>query len=191
MALRLLATKRLVTIVGPGGIGKTRLALRAAGEAIDAYRDGAWLVELATTRDADLVPVVVAQLFGVPEKSGTSVTQSLRSFFKSRQLLLVLDNCEHVIESSATLVDELLRAASGAAIIVTSREPLRVPGEQIYALALPLATRCEVTEIDIDLPRQDADAVAPVLDEAWAGTTGEWRTSSSGLRYRFHSYQRA
>jgi dihydrofolate reductase len=87
--------------------------------------------------------------------------------------------------------------AEGAHVVRTLDDALPddeawvIGGEQIYALALPLATRCEVTEIDIDLPRQDADAVAPVLDETWAGTTGEWRTSSSGLRYRFHSYQRA
>jgi dihydrofolate reductase len=66
-----------------------------------------------------------------------------------------------------------------------------IGGQQIYALALPIATRCEVTEVEIDLPRQDADAVAPVLDEKWVGTTGEWFTSSSGLRYRFHSYVRS
>ena len=66
-----------------------------------------------------------------------------------------------------------------------------IGGEQIYALALPLATRCEVTEVEIDLPREDGDAVAPVLDEAWVGTEGEWLTSSSGLRYRFYSYVRA
>ncbi|HTI74794.1 MAG TPA: dihydrofolate reductase [Mycobacterium sp.] len=65
-----------------------------------------------------------------------------------------------------------------------------IGGEQIYTLALPIATRCEVTEVEVDLPRQEADAVAPVLDETWAGTTGEWLTSSSGLRYRYHSYQR-
>jgi len=65
-----------------------------------------------------------------------------------------------------------------------------IGGEQIYALALPLATRCEVTEVDIDLPRDDGDAVAPVLDESWIGTKGEWLTSSSGLRYRFFSYVR-
>jgi dihydrofolate reductase len=65
-----------------------------------------------------------------------------------------------------------------------------IGGEQIYALALPIATRCEVTEVEIDLRRQDADAVAPVLDESWVGTTGEWLTSSSGLHYRFYSYQR-
>ena len=65
-----------------------------------------------------------------------------------------------------------------------------IGGEQIYMLALPQATRCEVTEIDIDLPRDDGDAVAPVLDETWLGATGEWQVSSAGLRYRFHSYRR-
>ena len=65
-----------------------------------------------------------------------------------------------------------------------------IGGEQIYALALPLATRCEVTEVDIDLPRDDGDAMAPTLDERWIGTEGEWLTSSSGLRYRFFSYIR-
>jgi dihydrofolate reductase len=65
-----------------------------------------------------------------------------------------------------------------------------IGGEQIYQLALPIATRCEVTEVEIDLPRDDGDAVAPVLDESWVGTEGEWHTSSSGLRYRFFSYVR-
>ena len=74
---------------------------------------------------------------------------------------------------------------------LTSDESWVIGGEQIYALALPIATRCEVTEVEIDLPRQDADAVAPVLDGTWLGTTGEWLTSRSGLRYRFYSYHRA
>jgi dihydrofolate reductase len=65
-----------------------------------------------------------------------------------------------------------------------------IGGEQIYRLALPIATRCEVTEVEIDLPRDDGDAVAPVLDESWVGTEGEWHTSSTGLRYRFFSYVR-
>lgn len=73
---------------------------------------------------------------------------------------------------------------------LTGDESWVIGGEQIYALALPIATRCEVTEVEIDLPRQDADAVAPVLDEVWTGTAGEWLTSSSGLRYRYHSYHR-
>ena len=73
---------------------------------------------------------------------------------------------------------------------VTGDESWVIGGGQIYALALPIATRCEVTEVEIALPRQDADAVAPVLDETWIGTTGEWLTSRSGLRYRFYSYHR-
>ncbi|MBO0677042.1 dihydrofolate reductase [Mycolicibacterium sp. S2-37] len=66
-----------------------------------------------------------------------------------------------------------------------------IGGERVYTLALPRATRCEVTEVEIDLKRQDADAMAPVLGEAWVGTTGEWQISGSGLRYRYHSYRRA
>ena len=73
---------------------------------------------------------------------------------------------------------------------LTDGETWVIGGEQIYALALPLATRCEVTEIEIDLPRQDADATAPVLDESWIGRAGEWLTSGSGLRYRYYSYIR-
>jgi len=86
--------------------------------------------------------------------------------------------------------------ADGADVVTTLDDAVNgetwvIGGEQIYTLALPIATRCEVTEVEIELRRQDADAVAPVLDEAWVGTTGEWLTSSSGLRYRYHSYQRA
>jgi dihydrofolate reductase len=86
--------------------------------------------------------------------------------------------------------------ADGAEVVATLEDALAdgetwvIGGEQMYGLALPIAARCEVTEVEIDLPRQDADAVAPVLDEAWIGTTGEWLTSGSGLRYRYHSYQR-
>ena len=86
--------------------------------------------------------------------------------------------------------------ADGAHVVPTLQDALTddltwvIGGEQVYALALPLATRCELTEVEVDLPRQDADAVAPVLDDAWVGSTGDWLTSSSGLRYRFFSYVR-
>ncbi|MDD7814034.1 dihydrofolate reductase [Mycobacterium sp. CSUR Q5927] len=86
--------------------------------------------------------------------------------------------------------------ADGAEVVgtidaaLTEAETWVIGGAQIYALTLPLATRCEVTEVEIDLPRQDADAVAPVLDESWRGTSGPWLSSDSGLRYRFHSYHR-
>jgi dihydrofolate reductase len=86
--------------------------------------------------------------------------------------------------------------AQGATVVrslddaLTDLDAWVIGGEQIYALALPRADRCEVTEIDIDIPRDDGDAIAPVLDEAWAGTPGEWQTSDAGVRYRFHSYHR-
>lgn len=86
--------------------------------------------------------------------------------------------------------------ADGATLVGTLDEALTNPdtwvvgGEQIYTLAMPWASRCEVTEIDIELPRDDGDVVAPVLDETWIGTAGEWQTSRSGLRYRWHSYSR-
>ncbi|KWX22749.1 dihydrofolate reductase [Mycolicibacterium wolinskyi] len=83
--------------------------------------------------------------------------------------------------------------ADGAEVVTGLPDDLDgwvIGGAQIYAMALPIADRCEVTEIDIDLPRDDHDALAPVLDETWVGTTGEWQTSSSGLRYRFCTYRR-
>lgn len=87
-------------------------------------------------------------------------------------------------------------AADGADVVaglddaLTDETTWVIGGAEVYAAALPVATRCEVTEIEIDLPRRDGDAVAPVLDEKWIGAAGEWQTSSSGLRYRFYSYQR-
>jgi dihydrofolate reductase len=86
--------------------------------------------------------------------------------------------------------------ADGADVVTTLEDAVDgetwvIGGEQIYKLALPIATRCEVTEVEIDLPRDDGDAIAPVLDESWVGATGDWLTSCSGLRFRYHSYRRA
>ena len=103
-----------------------------------------------------------------------------RNIVLSRQNGFTADGAE-VVES---LEEALAASGSGDA-------PWIIGGGQIYALALPLATRCEVTEVDIDLPRDDDDALAPVLDETWVGVTGEWLVSRQGLRYRFHSYSRA
>lgn len=87
-------------------------------------------------------------------------------------------------------------AADGAEVVTSLDDALTedpiwvIGGNEVYVLALPIATRCEVTEVDLDLHREDDDALAPVLDESWAGVAGDWLTSSSGLRYRFHSYRR-
>jgi non-specific serine/threonine protein kinase len=145
---RLLAGKRLVTIVGAGGIGKTRLALQAAAEVVDAYRDGVWLVELASIRDPSLVPTAVARSLGVPERSGKPVGESLRAYLKSRQLLLILDNCEHLLDACASLAEVLVRSDRDLTILATSREPLRVAGEQTYPLQ-PLSLPRQGEKIEI------------------------------------------
>jgi DNA-binding winged helix-turn-helix (wHTH) protein len=137
---RLLPGKRLLTLVGVGGIGKTRLALQAAAEVMDAYRDGVWLVELGSISNPLLVPTSVAQVLGIQEIAGASLTDTLCTHLKSRQLLLILDNCEHLLDACATLADAVLRSAAETTIIATSREPIHVSGEQTYplqALSLP------------------------------------------------------
>ena len=101
---------------------------------------------------------------------------------------VVLSRQSDFVADGAEVVDSLDNAF---AIVETEPQTWVIGGGQIYSLALPYASRCEVTEVDIDLPRDDDDALAPVLDEEWLGETGEWLTSRSGLRYRFHSYCRA
>jgi predicted ATPase/DNA-binding CsgD family transcriptional regulator len=129
---RLLATSHLLTLTGAGGCGKTRLALQVATDAVSAYPDGVWLAELATLTDAGLVPHAVASAVGVREAPGFSVTDTLVDYLRSRTLLLVLDNCEHVVGNAAQLVDALLRSCSGVRILATSREPLASPGETTW-----------------------------------------------------------
>jgi predicted ATPase/DNA-binding winged helix-turn-helix (wHTH) protein/exonuclease VII small subunit len=131
---RLLPGKRLLTLVGVGGIGKTRLALQVAAEVMDAYRDGVWLVDLAPLVDPTLVPSALAQALGASESAGRPLIETLCNHLKGRQLLLLLDNCEHLLDACATLADAILRSAAGTTIIATSREPLHLAGEQTYSL---------------------------------------------------------
>jgi len=135
---RLLPDTRLLMLVGIGGIGKTRLALQAAAEVMAAYRDGVWLVSLAPLADPALVPSAVAQVLGVREAAGKPLIESLCRQVKGRQLLLVLDNCEHVLKACTQLADAMLRGAADLTIIATSREPLHVAGEKSYPL-VPLS----------------------------------------------------
>lgn len=129
---------RLLTLVGPGGIGKTRLSLQAAAESMHAYPDGAWFVELAPLADERLVPQAVASVLGV--KQGVQpVPELLAEFVRRRCLLLVLDNCEHVLQGCAELAARLLQAGPRLRILASSREPLRVAGEASYPLR-PLTT---------------------------------------------------
>ena len=125
---------RLVTLLGIGGIGKSRLSLQAGAELLDAFRDGVWLVELATLTDPGLVAQTVASVLGVKEAPGRPVLEALVKFFRDRQLLLILDNCEHLLGACADLVRQLLQAGPHAKVLGSSREPLRIAGETTYAV---------------------------------------------------------
>ena len=131
----LLDQHRLVTVTGPGGAGKTRLAGEVAKEAVGRFADGVWLAELAAVRDPAQVPVVVAAALGIPEQPGVATANALARALARRQLLLMLDNCEQVIGAVAVLCAGLLPACDDVRILATSREPLRVAGEARYRLA--------------------------------------------------------
>ena len=135
-----LAAHRLVTLTGPGGVGKTRLALQAAAAGLEAFPDGAWLVDLAPLADAALVPLTVLAALGVRERPGRPHLATLTEHLRARRLLLVLDNCEHLLDACARLADALLRACLGPRVLATSRELLGVPGEaarRVPSLATP------------------------------------------------------
>ncbi len=131
----MLAHHRLVTLTGVGGIGKTRLALRLATEVLDAHGDGVWFVDLAPVSDPRLVVHAVAATLGVREEAGQSLVEALQRFVEDRALLLVLDNCEHLLEACAQLARDLLQAGRNSTIVATSREPLHVPGEATLPVA--------------------------------------------------------
>ena len=124
-----LAGARLVTLTGPGGIGKTRLALRVAAAAGRAFRDEVWLAELTGLRDPGLLVAEVARSLGLSDKSARWAVASLADYLESRQLLLVLDGCEHLADACAVMADMLLRGCPGLRIIATSRHVLGVAGE--------------------------------------------------------------
>jgi transcriptional regulator with XRE-family HTH domain len=124
--------QRLVTLTGTGGCGKTRLAL-AVGAGIDEiFADGVWLVELGSLDDPALLPHSVAKALGVREDPSRDILETLLLSLKARQLLLLLDNCEHLIEACAVFVDRLLADCPGVRLLATSREPLRIPGETTW-----------------------------------------------------------
>jgi non-specific serine/threonine protein kinase len=127
-----LSATRLLTLSGVGGAGKTRLALRVAGDLVPAYADGVWLVELGALADPAQVPRAVAEVVGVREPPGGDLWASLFEALGPRRLLLVLDNCEHLVMACATLAARLLRACPDLKILATSREALDVSGEVVW-----------------------------------------------------------
>ena len=135
---KLLVESRLLTLTGPGGSGKTRLALAMASELAGRFEDGVWLVQLAPLSDPDLVPQAVASVLGVRETPGTPLVETLMDYLKPRNVFLVLDNCEHLIEACASLAETLLRRCSDLRVLATSREALGVVGEILFDV-LPLS----------------------------------------------------
>jgi predicted ATPase/DNA-binding CsgD family transcriptional regulator len=139
-ARNLLHSTHLLTLTGAGGSGKTRLALAVAGKYLDQFPGGVWWVDLASLGDAAFIPQAIAAAVGVHEISGTPLAETLAAHLKPRQVLLVLDNCEHLIEACARLVYTLLVTCPGLRILATSREPLHIAGEVTWlvpALSLP------------------------------------------------------
>src|SRR3984957_5205213 len=149
----ILTGNRLVTLTGAGGAGKTRLAIQVAGQLSGEFDDGVWYVDLAPITDPELVSVTAARALGLPDQLGRSTMDTLTRFVADRQMLVVLDNCEHLLDASAALVNALLGAAPGLTLLTTSREPIGVPGEVSWRVpSLSLAD--EAIELFIDRARR-------------------------------------
>lgn len=142
----LVRQRRLVTLTGVGGVGKSRLALEAARRAVRRFRDGVWLVELAPISDPALLPQVVSEAVGVPGNRAGPALELLRKRLGRAEALLLLDNCEHLLEASADLAEELIRTCEGVRVLATSRERLGIVGEAVYQVP------------PLPLPPEDADA---------------------------------
>jgi len=158
---------RLVTITGVGGVGKTRLALQVAAEVLPRFGHGAWLCELAAAGDPETMVQVVAATLGVSPRAGVSLAASIREYLRSKQLLVVLDNCEHLLGAAAGFAESVLRECPEVRILATSREGLAVTGEQLVALAsLPVP-------VDSDLdPALSSEAVRLFGERAAAARSG-------------------
>jgi predicted ATPase/class 3 adenylate cyclase len=179
----LLARSRLLTLTGTGGCGKTRLALQVAAELLDDYPDGVWFVDLAPLADPALVAQAVAGAMGLRETVGRSIAETVVEHARSRRLLVVLDNCEHLVDASARLADALIRGGAGVRILATSREALGIAGEVGWRVpslpvpgpadpaALPELARCGAVRLFVE---RAADALpAFALDEGNAAAVAQ------------------
>ena len=143
-AQKLLSSTRILTFIGPGGTGKTRLCLQVAAEQISEFKDGVWLIELAQLADSTYVLSTIASTFHLRELQGVPLIDTVTDYLRGKQLLLVLDNCEHLIETCARLSEHFLHACPKLKIITSSREALGIDGETVYrvpSLSLPSGRR--------------------------------------------------
>ena len=179
---QMLASNRLVTLLGMGGIGKSRLSTQLAADVLDDFPDGVWFVELAAITDSTLVPQAVATVLGVKEEAGRPVIDALTKYVRDRQLLIILDNCEQVVHGCADVAKRLLQAGTRVKVLTSSRDYLQVAGETTYhvptlsvskeRISLDALTRHEAVRLFIDraaaslrgfgLTEQNAAAVADI-----------------------------
>jgi predicted ATPase/class 3 adenylate cyclase len=159
---RLLDGSRLVTLTGAGGAGKTRLGLQAAAGLADGSGDGVWFVDLAPLQDGDLAAAATASVLGIREDPGRPITETLVDAVGDRSLLVLLDNCEHLIDACAKLADALLRGCPNIMLLTTSREPLGIDGEQVYRVP-SMVTPAEGDGVDVI---RSAEAVRLFADRA-------------------------
>jgi len=172
---------RLLTLLGMGGLGKTRLSLQIGATVLDTYPDGVWFIDLQTIRDDALVASETARVLGVREEPGRPLTQTLCAHLKTRKLMIILDNCEQVIDASADLANAILRSSPDVRILTTSRIALRVPGEQTYLvqpLPVPMrnadaATLARSTSVQLFVERAKLHKPSFVLTEKEAPAVAE------------------
>jgi predicted ATPase/class 3 adenylate cyclase len=162
---RQLIAKRLVTLTGVGGSGKTRLALMVAEQMVSRYKDGVWLVELAGLSDASLIPQAVVSALGISEQPGLSVTASVSEYLRAKSLLLVMDNCEHVLAACSELVDKILATCPSVSILATTRESLGITGEVI--IRVPPLTMPETDSAVSQQALMEFEAPRLFLDRAF------------------------
>lgn len=158
---------RMVTVTGPGGVGKTRIALRTAARVAERYEHGVRLVELSELRDPELLPHTVAAALGLPENEARSPLDAVLDHLRDQRTLIVFDTCEHLVDACAMLADIMLRETTGVSVLATSRQPLDVPGEHICPVA-PLPVQSDEGGDAIELFAQRAAAVVPgfTVDQA-------------------------
>ncbi|MDT5255528.1 MAG: hypothetical protein QOD10_608 [Mycobacterium sp.] len=168
---QILSDDRVVTLTGAGGAGKTRLAVHIAAQMGDEFGDGVWYIDLAPISDPDVVPVAAARALGLADQPGRSAMDTVAHFVRDRQMMVVLDNCEHLLDASAALIIALLGACPGLTLLATSREPIGVPGEVTWRVpslsltdeAIELFTdRARRARPDFSISDDNADTVAEI-----------------------------
>ncbi|MEO5771646.1 MAG: NB-ARC domain-containing protein, partial [Burkholderiaceae bacterium] len=185
----LLKKSRLITLLGMGGLGKTRLSLQVAAETLNEYPDGAWFLDLSPLTDAALVVAETAQVLDVREEPGRPLIQTLCAHLKTKRVMLVIDNCEHLVHACADLAHAILKAAPNVRMLASSRETLRVPGEHGYPiLPLPvpksgddLAALARSTAVQLFVARAQLHKPAFELNEREAPALAELVSRLEGI----------